>query len=84
MLTVSPELQGQGTGKLLLQAAEEKARSEGYRSVTINVITARHELVDWYKRKGFADTGERQRFPEDSKFGRSRIPLTFMVMQKPL
>jgi ribosomal protein S18 acetylase RimI-like enzyme len=58
MLTVSPTLQANGLGRRLLDAAEDYARSINYQTITMTVITARTELLDWYERRGYAKTGE--------------------------
>lgn len=84
MLTVSPEAQGSGIGKRLLAAAEKKARNQRCRAITMTVITARHELIAWYQRHGYAATGETQPFPDDPRFGIPKQPLRFMVLEKAL
>lgn len=58
MLTVSPTLQANGLGRRLLEAAEDYARSINYQTITMTVITARTELLEWYERRGYAKTGE--------------------------
>lgn len=82
MLTVRPELQGRGIGAALMGEAEKRAKDLGCKWIKITVITARQELIAYYKRKGFSDTGERQAFPDDPKFGIKKRPLEFMVMEK--
>ncbi|WP_018614219.1 GNAT family N-acetyltransferase [Segetibacter koreensis] len=82
MLTVAPNVQAKGIGKLLLKAAEEKAIKEGCKSIVMTVITSRHELINWYKRHGYYETGLRQPFPKDEKFGKPKLPLEFMILQK--
>ena len=84
MLTVSPYHQNKGIGKLLLEASEEKARQLGCNSIVMTVITKRHELIDWYKRHGYFETGAKQPFPNDEKFGIQKFPLEFLIMQKNL
>lgn len=84
MLTVCPGMQNLGIGKKLLQASEELAAVEKCVSVQMTVITNRTELIDWYKRNGFAETGERQPFPTSERFGIPRQKLEFLVMQKTL
>ena len=84
MLTVKPELQGKGIGAKLMAASEERAKELGCTSIKMTVITDRHELIAYYKRKGFVDTGERAPFPDDPKFGLSKKSLEFMVMEKTL
>ena len=84
MLTVAPELQAGGIGKLLLQASEAKAKEEGCQCVVMTVITSRHELIGWYKRHGYIETGEKQPFPTNERFGKPKAPLEFLVLQKTL
>lgn len=82
MLTVAPLLQGRGIGKMLLQASEEKAKEFGCNSIVMTVITYRHELIDWYKRHGYVETGQKQPFPVGEKFGEPKMSLEFLVMEK--
>lgn len=83
MLTISPELQNSGLGKKLLQAAEDFAHSVQLPKIVMTVITIREELIAWYKRNGYLDTGEREPFPAnfDDVVLHSE-PLTFMVLEK--
>ena len=82
MLSVSPFKQGAGIGKHLLKAAEEYASSLNCTSIYMTVISMRTELIDWYKRHGYTDTGERQKFIENAVSGKHLQPLEFAVMEK--
>ena len=82
MLTVNPELQGQGIGAQLMNAAEQRAIGIGCKKIKMTVITLRKELIAYYQRKGYSDIGERKPFPTDPKFGIAKQPLEFMVMEK--
>lgn len=82
MFSVSPQLQGGGIGKKLLQAAEEYARHLEKKAICMSVISLRTELVNWYMRHGYADTGERKPFTEDGLTGRHLQPLEFMILEK--
>lgn len=73
MLSVDPSLQGQGFGKILLQHAEDVARSYGCKKLRCTVIPARHELIEFYKRRGFKETGKFEDFPVDEKFGIPKV-----------
>lgn len=84
MLTVAPQNQNKGIGKLLLKASEEMAVELKCKSVVMTVITLRDELISWYKRHGYFETGEKQTFPSDEKFGKQKFPLEFLIMQKNL
>ena len=82
MLTVSPFVQAQGIGKKLMSAAEEYAQQQGCSSVIMTVITVRHELIQWYERRGYCLTNERRPFPKDPRFGIPKQPLEFAVLEK--
>ena len=82
MLSVAPQLQGAGIGKKLLQAAEEYTLQVNGKAVYMTVISVRTELINWYERYGYKDTGERKPFVEDDVSGTHLQPLEFMVMEK--
>jgi ribosomal protein S18 acetylase RimI-like enzyme len=83
MLTVSPELQNSGIGKKLLQEAEVHAITLGLRKIVMTVISIRKELIAWYNRHGFIDTGVREPFPLNGTDAIiSRQPLEFIVLEK--
>jgi len=84
MFSVNPELQGGGIGKKLLHAAEEYASHVGCSIIYMTVITAREELINWYMRHGYVDTGERKPFEEDGVTGKHLQQLEFMVLEKRL
>ena len=82
MFSVSPELQGGGLGKKLMSAAEEHGKAIGVRAIYMSVISLRADLIAWYERRGYADTGERIPFPEDGRTGQHLADLEFMVLEK--
>ncbi|KFF16761.1 GNAT family N-acetyltransferase [Flavobacterium hydatis] len=83
MLTVSPELQNSGIGKKLLHQAEIHAKELGLPRIVMTVISVRDELVAWYKRNGYVDTGVREPFPEsDVHVTVAEEPLEFIVLEK--
>lgn len=85
MVTVEPDRQGTGLGRLILAAAEDHALTEfGANRVEMTVIVQRVELIDWYRRRGYHATGERRPFPHgDSRFGEPRrTDLEFLVLEK--
>src|SRR3954463_11467614 len=75
MLSVDPQLQGGGVGKQLLQAAEEYAKALHCTAIYMSVISIRTELVQWYIRHGYHDTGERIAFKENELIGKPLQPL---------
>ncbi len=64
LLAVSPDCQNLGLGKLLVKAAEDYAYSQ-FRccSAKMFVLSGRDELLGWYKRLGYLETGETTPFP---------------------
>jgi ribosomal protein S18 acetylase RimI-like enzyme len=85
MLTVSPELQNSGIGKILLKEAEVHALSLGLPKIVMTVISIRKELIEWYKRHDYEDTGVREPFPlNDTDAIISKEPLEFIVLEKKL
>ena len=84
MLSVSPILQNAGIGKQLLAAADEYALQQNCTAIYMTVITQRTELINWYNRHGYSDTGERKPFVEDDETGKHLQKLEFMVLEKNL
>lgn len=84
MFSVDPESQGAGIGKIILRSADEYARSQGCTSIYMSVISVRSELIAWYQRHGYEDTGERKPFHEDGLTGKHLRKLEFMILEKPL
>ena len=55
-LAVSEEAQGQGAGQALVQACEQWAREQGYRSLVLDTGTANNERARrFYQRLGFLE-----------------------------
>lgn len=83
MLTVVPDLQNSGIGKKLMEQAEIQALKLGLSKVVMTVISVREELISWYKRKGYVDTGVREPFPASDVYTNiSDKPLEFIVLEK--
>lgn len=87
MVTVAPSQQGGGLGRTLLESAERHIlETFGLSRARMSVISLRGELIGWYERRGYRDTGETAPFPYgDSRFGEPvRDDLVFVVLEKPL
>lgn len=86
MLTVNPESQTGGLGKIMMSEAEDKAREWGAERMTLGVINLREELMAWYERRGYRKTGETKPFPYgDERFGiPKREDMHFVMFEKPL
>lgn len=87
MFAVSPQTQGKGVGKTLLNYIENKMQKKWHvQYIEMTVITQRVELINWYIKHGYELTGEKRPFPYgDSRFGiPKRDDLEFDVLKKKL
>ncbi len=84
MFSVSPQAQGAGIGKQILKASEEYALQKNCTAIYMSVISLRNELINWYIRHGYTDTGKRIPFEEDGITGRHLQKLEFMILEKSL
>ena len=80
MLSIVPACQRQGLGRQLIDAAEARARERGCRVMDIHIVNLREELPPYYRRFGYAETGELPFSDPD----RASRPCFFIVMSKPL
>ena len=83
MLSVNPRLQARGTGKQLMAAAEAHARQQQCSSIVMRVIHLRKELIAWYERHGFYDTGLIENY-QPTPYETILIPFHFVILQKDL
>ncbi|MEO9467856.1 GNAT family N-acetyltransferase [Parasphingorhabdus sp.] len=87
LLTVDPNNQSGGIGKLLLSAGEDHAGQVWKTPVIeMKVIKQRSSLIAWYERRGYKLTGEYQPFPlDDPDFGIPKTQaLEFAILRKEL
>jgi len=85
MLSVKPDIQSNGIGKKLMQAAEMFAREHQCTTIYMTVISVRQKLIEWYQRIGYTFTGERKPFGfSDPRWGLPKLQLEFVVMEKKL
>lgn len=82
MLSVSPTLQAGGIGRQLLHEAEIWCHKLYCDVIFMTVITTRTELIDWYKRRGYVDTGKREPFHDGTRFGVPKAHIELMVLEK--
>jgi GNAT superfamily N-acetyltransferase len=79
-LSVDPERQGAGTGKLLVKAAENYARDNGCSYMDLRIVNLREELPAFYRKLGYAETGT-EPFPESEP---TKLPCHLICMSKEL
>ena len=85
LFAVVPGRQGRGVGRAMLSAAERYAQDEwGVTVLELTVLNHRPELIAWYQRCGFVETGEQHPFPYgDERFGTPhRQDLLLVAMAK--
>lgn len=87
LLTVDPDLQALGLGRELLVQSERFVRDNwAVHAIEMTVIRQRSDLIAYYERRGYAQTGERRPFPHgDPRFGLPKTAeLEFVVLRKPV
>lgn len=87
LFAVSPRAQGSGIGKQLIAHAESyAARQWGSEQMEMTVLRQRADLIAFYERRGYRDTGTRSPFPYgDERFGiPQRDDLEFTLLEKEL
>lgn len=85
MLAVQPALQAGGLGKQLLAEAEQYAEEHlGAEQFALVVIASRTELLQFYIRRGYTETGEQLAYPLDSGVGNPKAnAMALTVLRKP-
>jgi GNAT superfamily N-acetyltransferase len=87
MFAVDPTRQAGGIGAGVLAEAERIARDDwGRRRLEMQVIEVRTELIAWYERRGYRQTGAALPFPYDvqARIGPRIAGLRFVVLTKAL
>lgn len=83
MLAVQPAQQNSGLGKIMLAHAEECAiqRFKAKR-LRMHVVETRHELIDFYRRRGYALSGKTEPYPSNTGVGTPRLALRLVELCK--
>lgn len=85
LFAVEPTLQSGGIGKGLLAYAESEAiRKWGVSTAIMEVITQRHELIEYYARRGYMRSGEMIAFPHSPLWQSKADNLALEVLKKSL
>ena len=80
LLSVNPQIQQLGAGSLLMEAAEEHSRKLGCEFMDIKIVNLRSELPDFYRKRGYVETGTSP-FPPEVE---TKLPCHFIDMSKRL
>ncbi|MBX9869163.1 MAG: GNAT family N-acetyltransferase [Burkholderiaceae bacterium] len=86
MFVVRPTLQSQGIGRQLMQAAEQYVQANWHSErIWMTVITRRTELIAYYVRRGYTQTGVFKPFPAEVADAFGKVSdLQFEVLDKQL
>ena len=95
MFAVYPELQGQGVGNVILEAAETfaqrhlqsevQATDKNMVRLTLSILSHRPELLAYYQRRGYQLNGNSMPFPNDGNNGEpKRQDLELLELEKML
>ncbi|KAI8141671.1 acyl-CoA N-acyltransferase [Fennellomyces sp. T-0311] len=82
LFAVSPSFQSRGVGGRLVRGAFDRMKELGFTTAVIHVLETRAELLAWYRKLGFVETGERIPFvwPDMLKVK----DVCFITLKKPL
>ncbi len=85
MLAVDPSLQAHGVGKNMLAYAEKYAKDNfNPDKFVMAVVSARHELISFYQRRGYQKTGETMEYPLNAGVGQPKLEnLKVEILEKP-
>ena len=82
-LTVDPDMQAKGIGKAIMTHAEQYCKYLDCTIISMSVVSRRTELIAWYERQGYFNTGIIKPFPmDDRNFGEPLEFLEFIIMEK--
>lgn len=80
LLSVDPNCQGRGLGRILVEQAEHFCREAGCSLMQIRVLNHRTELPPFYEKLGYAVA----RIEEVEQVPSARMPYNFLIMEKEL
>lgn len=85
MFAIEPATHGGGLGKRVLAEAERRvAELWGANQMVMTVINLRHELIAWYERRGYRQTGATLPFPFSETSGETHRDFHLVEMRKDL
>jgi len=71
-------------GKLLVSSAIQYGQSLGLEKIQIQVVHLRQELILWYEKLGFITSDKIMPFEVPLAFGKPKVPLHFIEMNRTL
>lgn len=75
-LAIAPDLHGKGFGSEVIRFCEDKAKSEGYKALRVDIVPDNHPARKLYEKNGFTWAGD-----VDLERGIERIPV-FSLYEK--
>ena len=85
MFAIEPDAHGGGIGKIVIAEAERRvAELWGANQMVMTVINLRHELIAWYERRGYRQTGATLPFPFSETSGEIHRNFHLVEMRKDL
>lgn len=79
MVSVDPDMQRLGIGRRLIAIAEALSSALGCDTARLDVVSAREELLRWYKGLGYREIGAAPYLHRPTK-----VPCHFVLFEKPL
>lgn len=85
MFAIEPDTHGAGLGKTVIAEAERRVQALwGANQMVMTVINLRHELIAWYERRGYRQTGATLPFPFNETTGEVHRNFHLVEMRKDL
>ena len=81
---IAPHFQNQGLGKMVLEYAEQVAvtHDKNITTLVMWVLSVRSELIAYYERRGYVQTGVMDDYPLDANVGKPIVDLHLVEMRK--
>ncbi len=81
---IAPSLQNQGLGKRVLDFTEQYIIKEfpQIKTLIMWVLSVRYELIAYYERRGYVQTGKIEDYPLDADVGKPVVDLHLVEMRK--
>ncbi|WP_432209705.1 GNAT family N-acetyltransferase [Acinetobacter variabilis] len=82
---IDPVRQNSGYGRILLDFAEQYSREKiPFKKLRMSVLNVRIELIAYYERRGYHQTGKTESYPLDADVGQPLVDLNLVILEKSL